>query len=53
MCNIEEHLSIQDLGEKLMQLWREINVVTLHKLIKTMPWRICAVIKAKGGPKKY
>uniref|UniRef100_A0A8C9RQZ3 Transposase Tc1-like domain-containing protein n=1 Tax=Scleropages formosus TaxID=113540 RepID=A0A8C9RQZ3_SCLFO len=28
--------SIQDLGEKLMQLWTEINVVTLQKLIKTM-----------------
>uniref|UniRef100_A0A3B1KIH1 Transcription factor BTF3 n=1 Tax=Astyanax mexicanus TaxID=7994 RepID=A0A3B1KIH1_ASTMX len=42
----------QDLGEKLMQHWIEINVVTLQKLIKTMPRRLCVVIKAKGGPTK-
>ncbi|KAF7648268.1 hypothetical protein LDENG_00159640 [Lucifuga dentata] len=45
--------SIQDLGEKLMQFWMEINVVTLHKLIEMMPWRMRAVNKAKGGPTKY
>ena len=26
-------ISIQDLSEKLMQLWMEINVVTLQKLM--------------------
>ncbi|KAF7645433.1 hypothetical protein LDENG_00204610 [Lucifuga dentata] len=45
--------SIQDLGAKLMQLWTDINVVTLCKLIETMPQRTSAVIKAKGGPMKY
>ena len=45
--------SIQDLGEKLMQLWTEINVVTLQKLVETMPQQMRAVIKAKGGPTKY
>ena len=45
--------SIQDLGEKLMQHWMEINLVTLQKLIETMPQRMRAVIKAKGGPMKY
>lgn len=28
----------------------EINVVTLHKVIKMMPQLMCAVIKAKDGP---
>ncbi|KAK1806829.1 hypothetical protein P4O66_005315 [Electrophorus voltai] len=45
--------SIQDLGEKLMQLWTEINVVTLQKLVEMMPQRMRAVTKAKGGPTKY
>ena len=45
--------SIQFLGEKLMQHWMEINLVTLQKLIKTMPQRMRATIKAKGGPTKY
>ncbi|KAF7655322.1 hypothetical protein LDENG_00057520 [Lucifuga dentata] len=44
--------SIQDLGKKLMQLWTDINVVTLYKLIETMPQRMHAIIKAKGGPMK-
>ena len=45
--------SMQDLGEKLMQHWMEINLVTLQKLIETMPQQMSAVIKAKGGPTKY
>ena len=45
--------SIQDLGEKLMQHWKEINLVTLQKLIETTPQQMRAVIKAKGGPKIY
>ena len=44
--------SIQDLGEKLMQHWTEINLVTLQKLIETMPWQMHAIIKAKGSPMK-
>jgi len=45
--------SLQDVGEKLMQLWTEINVVTLQKLIETMPQRTQAVIRTKGAPTKY
>ena len=37
--------SLQDLGEKLMQLWIEKNVVALQKLIETMPQIMCAVIE--------
>ena len=45
--------SIQDLGEKWMPHWKKINLVTLQKLIETMPQQMRAVIKAKGGPTKY
>ena len=40
--------SFQDFGGKCMQLWTEI-----HFVIETMPRRLCAVFKAKGGPIKY
>ena len=36
--------SIQDLGERLLCM--KVNVVMLHKLIKTMPRPMCAVIKS-------
>ena len=36
---------------QLMQM--EINVVTLHKVVETMPPQMRSVIKAKGGPTKY
>lgn len=36
-----------------MQLWMEINVVTLHKFLETMPRRMRAIIKSKGPPNKY
>uniref|UniRef100_A0A096LXV4 Transposase Tc1-like domain-containing protein n=1 Tax=Poecilia formosa TaxID=48698 RepID=A0A096LXV4_POEFO len=46
--------SIQDLTEKLMHHWMEICLVTLPKLIETIPAQeMYAVIKIKGGPRKY
>ena len=30
-----------------MQLWMEINVVTLHKVVETMPQQMRSVIKVK------
>ena len=41
--------SLQNLGQKGMQLWMEMNVVTLHKFLETMPQLMQSVIKAKGG----
>ena len=38
--------SVQALAEKWMQHWTEINVVTLHKLIKMMTWQMGAVVKS-------
>ena len=36
-----------------MQLWMEINVVTLHKVVETVPHQMRSVIEAKGVPTKY
>ena len=32
-----------------MQLWMEINGLTLHKVVETMPQQMRSLIKAKGG----
>jgi len=45
--------SPQDLREESMQLWTEINTVTLQTLIEMMPQRMSVVMKAKGGPTEY
>lgn len=39
--------SIHNPHEKLMQLWMEIIVLTLHKFTEVVPQPMCAVIKAK------
>lgn len=31
----------------------EINVVMFHEVVETMTRQMCAIIKAKGSPKKY
>ena len=36
-----------------MQLWMELNDVTLRKVVETMPQQMLSIIKAKGGPTKY
>ena len=40
--------SIQNLGQKLIQRWVEINVMTLHTVIEAMPQQVHSVIKATG-----
>ena len=52
LCDVLEKTlpsSMQGLGEKLIQLWTEINVVTLQNRMETMSWRMHVVVKAKGG----
>lgn len=46
-------LLIQDLDITLMQHWMEIKLVTLQKLIKTMPQQMGAIVKPKEGPMTY
>lgn len=45
--------AMQDLGDKFMQHWMEINPVTLQKHFETMPQRMVVIIKAKGSQTKY
>ncbi|GBL90370.1 hypothetical protein AVEN_32461-1 [Araneus ventricosus] len=45
--------SVQCLGDKLLQIWTPISSETIHNLIETMPHRMRAVIRARGGPTKY
>ncbi len=47
------HHQYKILAKTLMQLWTGIHVVTLQKLIETMPLRMHAVIKDKGGQTNY
>ncbi|GBM30300.1 Transposable element Tcb1 transposase [Araneus ventricosus] len=45
--------SVQCLGAKLMQTWTIISAETIQNLIETVPRRMRAVIRVKGGPTKY
>ncbi|GBN21014.1 Transposable element Tcb2 transposase [Araneus ventricosus] len=45
--------SVQCLGDKLLQIWTTISAETIQNLIKTIPRRMHAVIRAKGSPTKY
>ena len=60
---IWEHLSRQlepmkkhskkTIWESLQQKWKSIPVTLLRRYIDTMPERVLAVLKAKGGHTKY
>ncbi|CAB5196624.1 unnamed protein product [Rhizophagus irregularis] len=45
--------SKQELISVVQEKWRKISIETLHHLILSLPSRIKAVIKAKGGHTKY
>jgi hypothetical protein len=44
---------ILDLWERVQKEWDEIEPAVCQKLIESMPRRVAAVIKAKGGYTKY
>lgn len=52
---IQEHsiTSKETLKNVLQQEWSDISSEECRKLVSTMPKRVAAVIKAKGGPTKY
>jgi hypothetical protein len=43
----------QELIEVIQEEWRKITIEMCHRLILSMPNRVKAVIKAKGGYTKY
>ena len=46
-------LSQKQFEEKVMNVWSEIPLTCIRKLIDSMPRRLEAVIKAKGGNTRY
>ena len=44
---------IYELWKRIQMDWEEISVAECQKLIESMPRRIEAVLKAKGGYTKY
>ena len=45
--------SLAELWERMEDEWNKITKEKCIELIESMPRRIAAVIKAKGGPTKY
>ena len=45
--------SKQELIEAIQKEWQKITIETCHRLILSIPNRVKAVIKAKGGHTKY
>ena len=44
---------IQELWERVQKEWDNIGAEECRKLIESMPRRVEAVVKAKGGHTKY
>lgn len=49
----EDPKGVLELWERIQTVWAEIDTETCQNLIRSMPRRIQAVIKAKGGWTKY
>jgi len=44
---------VLELWERIEEEWNKIDVLVYQNLIESMPRRMAAVIKAKGGYTKY
>ncbi len=45
--------NLQQLCDAIMSIWTKISEECFQHLVESMPWRIKAVLKAKGGPTRY
>ncbi len=45
--------NLQQLRDAIMSIWTKISEEYFQHLVESMPWRIKAVLKAKGGPTQY
>ncbi len=45
--------NLQQLRDAIMLIWTKISEECFQHLVKSMPQRINAVLKAKGGPTPY
>ncbi len=45
--------NLQQLRDAIMSIWTKISEEYFQHLVESMPRRIKAVLKAKGGPTRY
>ncbi len=45
--------NLQQLRDAFISIWTKISEECFQHLVESMPWRIKAVLKAKGGPTRY
>ncbi len=45
--------NLQQLCDVIMSIWTKISKECFQHLVKSMPRRIKAVLKAKGGPTRH
>ncbi|GFV71946.1 transposable element Tcb2 transposase [Trichonephila clavipes] len=45
--------NLSELWTVLANIWQVIPMERFNKLVETMPHRVAAVIKARGGPSRY
>ena len=45
--------NLRELGDALMEIWRELPQRVLHYLVESMERRCIAVIMARGGHTRY
>ncbi len=45
--------NLQQLRDAIMSIWTKISEECFQHLVESMPWRIKAVLKAKGRPTRY
>nr|KAF6379110.1 hypothetical protein mMyoMyo1_009944 [Myotis myotis] len=50
---VPQQLNLTELDSPIHQAWCQIPRITFQHLVESMPRRIAAVLKAKGGPTKY
>lgn len=54
LCKYPTHAKgVWEIWERVAEVWNDIPVEVVRNLIESMPRRIAAVIKAKGGHTKY
>jgi hypothetical protein len=42
-----------DLTNVIVAKWKQVPAAMFHHLVESLPWRVEAVIAAKGGPTPY
>ncbi|GFY19727.1 transposase domain containing protein [Trichonephila clavipes] len=45
--------NISDLRDRCLNIWNNLSSAIYQGLVASMPWRVEAVLRAKGGPTRY